>query len=190
MSIWIRLQSLRKFYTSQGFPQRFRGRGDSLWHIWFSILLGTVLHWTNRLNPNKFSKKLWLCFWKCTMQVKFLLKFFQKLETFFSWYVLPNYGRGRKGEHEGKWYTWFFGGGRYDRMVGSFENLIMCPPTPCPFFNGKPWSYILNLVLTIKFSFRNVHDEIWWHGIRFYSMPSIFSSRQSHSLNVWKAPFI
>ena len=65
-------------------------------------------------------------------------------------------------------------------MVGSFENLIMCPPTPCHFFNGKPCSYILNLVLTIKFSFLNVPDEILWHGIRFYLIFSMFEKHFAH----------
>ena len=51
-------------------------------------------------------------------------------------------------------------GGKYDRMVGSFENLSMCPPpNPCHFFSGKPCTHILNLVLPRWFSFWNVSIE-------------------------------
>ena len=128
--------------------------GGTVWHIWFLILLGTVLYWTNRFNPNKLFQRNSDCASENARYRWNFVKTFPKARYFFFWYVLSIQGRDRKGENEGKWYTYFFASGgrrgwRYDRMVGNFENLSMCPPTPCPLFSGKPCAHILKLALPI-----------------------------------------
>ena len=118
--------------------------GGTVWHIWFLILLGTVFCIELiDLIPTSFFKEVVIVLLKMHATGEILLKLFQKLDTFFFWYVLSIQGRDRKGENEGKWYTYFFASGgrrgwRYDRMVGNFENLSMSPPTPCPLFLVKP----------------------------------------------------
>ena len=48
---------LKKFLNIPGFLAKGQGEGDSLWRIWFLILVGTVFYWTKRFNLNKFFQR-------------------------------------------------------------------------------------------------------------------------------------
>ena len=93
------------------------------WSCWALICIELI-----DLISTKFFKEIVIVLRKMHAAGEIFVKICLKARyIFFFWYVLPNQGRDRKGEHEGKWYTCFFGGGEISQSGGKFRKFEYVP---------------------------------------------------------------
>ena len=129
--------------------------GGTVWHIWFLILLGTVLYWTNRFNPNKLFQRNSDCASENARYRWNFVKTFPKARYIF--FLICSF-HSRERQEGWEWrkviHLLFLlvGGGGDGDMTEWWEisKIWVCALLlPAPFLLLNPCAHILKLVLPI-----------------------------------------